>query len=357
MKDQDFEVVEWPHSSVDAQNFSILAVFEVACSSLIYWLLAVYYNSITILVVSACVAPLLLLRSDRSVRRGIALFERYVDSVIWQSAPGETRYWSLSFVFSTLLAISTIAGFVLVLSYIVLSVGPVIHPILAGLMIGYIAIVFSLATIAALAATQLIVVAENVGKALIVACCVVLTAILATLFSAESKASSLATIASCLVLSSIGLYSAPRVLRHGRILAAQLGAPNVTSLTALRALMEGAPKVCLVLTVGVFLGGWLRSVCTRFIATMQFLPDGLRALPSNWWRTLFVQDIKMLPEVIPGYSRDDIINTNFVARYIGQLPHPNGTFICSISSYSYFQHTRIGCALSRRFGCTPPWFM
>ena len=91
-------------------------------------------------------------------------------------------------------------------------------------------------------------------------------------------------------------------------------------MTALQALLEGAPKVCLILTVGVFFGGWLRSVFTRMSATVRFIPEGIRSLPFNWRRTLFVQDVLNVPEIIPGYYRDDMVNTSYTAAHIWKRP-------------------------------------
>jgi hypothetical protein len=41
------------------------------------------------------------------------------------------------------------------------------------------------------------------------------------------------------------------------------------------------------------------------------LPEGFSSLPINWYRTLFVYDIFVKPEIVPGYNKDDFYNIRF----------------------------------------------
>jgi hypothetical protein len=304
--------------SVEHGIQSSLAWLEVLIAASAYWLAAIYYyKSAAVLFLSACVSLVLLLRSDQSVNYGVELFEKYVDSVLWErDLSSGVNYFSKRFIFSIAIGTATNAGGVFAFAYLSSVFGAPTDPVVRGMLIAYFAVVLALAMVTACAATELILVAEQLSAAILVALCILTAGTIAAFFAGIDFMTFFGMLLTSTVLVLIGLWSAPLVLSHGRHIARQQGKQNVTTMTALQAVLEGAPKLCLILTVGVFIGGWFRSICTRVIATVCYLPEGIRSIPFNWRRTLLVQDVLNIPEIIPGYRRDDMVNTSYAATYI-----------------------------------------
>src|SRR5262245_43495534 len=67
------------NESLAAGQLSILAVIETILAVLVYWTVAVLFNTTLPLLISICITPLLLLRSDKSVSLGLKWFHEYVD--------------------------------------------------------------------------------------------------------------------------------------------------------------------------------------------------------------------------------------------------------------------------------------
>ena len=63
--------------SADRGEVSVLAVVETLCATSISLGIAWYYDTITHIAVSACIAPLLLLRTKRSVALGLRLMRKF----------------------------------------------------------------------------------------------------------------------------------------------------------------------------------------------------------------------------------------------------------------------------------------
>ena len=128
-----------------------------------------------------------------------------------------------------------------------------INPVVGGALIAYASIILALAAVTALAAAQLIVVAQNWIAALTVSISLLVAGAFAAQYSGLGGTELVSGSAISIFFVIIGFYSAPKVLEYGQKIAAMDEKTKVTSLIALRALLEGAPKVCLILTVGVFL--------------------------------------------------------------------------------------------------------
>ena len=69
-----------------AEKFSILAAVEVVIAVILYWGYAIYAHTQTHLLISVIAAPLLLLRSEESVRTGMKYFGPYDDWVTTHDA-------------------------------------------------------------------------------------------------------------------------------------------------------------------------------------------------------------------------------------------------------------------------------
>ena len=77
-------VVWSTRASIDAGTPSLTAIVETIIAAPLYWWLVIGCETYLPLLVSACVAPLVLLRSDASVALGVRLFmaweKRDIDS-------------------------------------------------------------------------------------------------------------------------------------------------------------------------------------------------------------------------------------------------------------------------------------
>jgi hypothetical protein len=69
---------------------SITAIFETLLAVPVYWWFAVKVGIILPLLIGAAVAPFVLLRSDRSVEKGMAWFGRYTDCLFNKARPRYT---------------------------------------------------------------------------------------------------------------------------------------------------------------------------------------------------------------------------------------------------------------------------
>jgi hypothetical protein len=75
--------------------------------------------------------------------------------------------------------------------------------------------------------------------------------------------------------------------------------------------VEKLPPSMVIFSMGIMIGGWMRSLGIRLLATIAHIREGFYALPRNWWRALFVVDYTISPEIIPGYERLDFYNVKF----------------------------------------------
>jgi hypothetical protein len=305
--------------SVAAGDISILAIAETVFALATYWSLAIILQTTVPLLVSICIVPLLLLRSDKSVALGLKWFRQYVDSgmmSLWSSGASPLR--SFRFWCSVLLAVA-----INVLATYWLSRW-MIHPaaefasrilvIGSGILVGYLGLVFSLIFVTAFCNRELIIVAARKDGALAVTAALVISAGFAVALAGVGPLATVALVIAQIAAAFVAIVYVPTILQKSKSLAAREGMEDANQVTIIRTVLGDVSWRFSFLRYGVYLGGWLRSLVIRFIATGRHPLLGLQALPANWKRTLFVQDIICLPEVVPGYDRDDLLNPAYIWR-------------------------------------------
>src|SRR5258708_6462435 len=67
--------------SIELQITSISAIVETLIAVPFYWWATVHFHSYALLILSACVAPLVLMRSDQSIALGVKWFTQYAERV------------------------------------------------------------------------------------------------------------------------------------------------------------------------------------------------------------------------------------------------------------------------------------
>lgn len=310
---KDWFVWSSTNDSVEKGIFSVLACAEVVAAVAMYWLIAILVHSQTHLWLSIAIAPLLLLRSDASVALGVKWFEKFADHGFQQDPKVAIR--------SLPLWIAVIAAGVAVpiIAYLLASLLPASHGpwagVLLGALIGYLSSQAGVATAMAIAANELAAVIVWRVMATGIAASTVLAVGLGVIMSGVGVIPTMAAVGTTLVLSTIGARVSPNVRQS---LAKTVVPPQFESqgVTAARSMLARQPYSMAVYAPGVFLGGWLRSLGIRFVATLRYFWDGFIALPANWWRTLFVIDFRYPPEIIPGYRGGDVLETSYMLKEI-----------------------------------------
>jgi hypothetical protein len=304
--------------SIEARAFSILAAFETVLAVAFYWVAALTFQSSNYLyfypLTGIIVAPLLLLRSDASVREGVKRAEAYVDGGVTDISGRPLSVWSLRFflAITTGLAGGGISALLFGYLFDISSVGWLAIP--KALFVAYIAAQLGPAITIAIEPRYIGTIGGD-RRLLALAVTGGAAAIVLGIFGAG--ASVLGGIVAFVTVSTLGVLAflqAPPAVISLRTERRQVG--RLDSVQAVRTGLETAPGAFGTFALAVFVGGWLRTVTIRFVATMLHPYLGLKALPENWWRTLFVVDVFQAPELVPGYRREDFFNlSNFLQRF------------------------------------------
>jgi hypothetical protein len=307
------------HSSPDsiaAKDFSVLAAVETVLAVLLYWLIALtspkylYYYPLTGIIVS----PLLLLRSEASVKEGVQRAEAYVDRGLLNISGRPLGIWSHHFLFAIGIGMAAGAVSAFVIGHILNITSVDWFALLKGVFAAYLAAQLGPAVtiavepryIGTIAGDRRLLVFGVIGGGAAIA--------VGLLTAGADILIGTAAFMTVGALGMLALLDAPSVVVSLRTERSQFG--KLDSVRAAQAGLEIAPGAVGTFALSVFLGGWLRTVTIRFVATILHFWSGLKALPENWWRTLFVVDICQAPELIPGYRRDDFFNLrNFLARF------------------------------------------
>ena len=314
-------------ASVGGGSISILAIIEVLLAVVAYWVISLWFGTFTILWVSLAVSPLLLLRSNASVALGVQWAERYVDHGLadftnqLHAARPDFSFWLCGFASVVVTAVSayilsntfhgaTTASNVaaaIVIAYIALQLGASITIAAYPRYLGTIAASRGLLVTTVLAGTGGVATGSTMAGVALVA--------------------TFAAVAVALGQGLVSLLEAPRFVTQsgaGRHLG-QRG-----SVEAVRVGVESAPVSFVVFAPAIFFGGWLQSLVIRIVATIRHLGAGVKALPDNWWRTLFVVDLVSPPELVPGYRRHDFFNLSYFISRIRESDRLSERYISAI---------------------------
>jgi hypothetical protein len=242
---------------------SLLAVAETVICVALYWLLWLKWGVTWHHWLIVAATPLVLMRSEASVKKGGAWFDQY-----WSNAnevPLKSAKGIAIVALSAALAFS-VAWFLAQNWLVDLTGWPLIW---SSLAVGLISLNIALAG-----------------------------AVLAAGLGAGSGARAVAAAG---VAAGVGAVA---VAGAGAGVAAGAGA------VALAAAGVGAgagAKVAVVVGAGVVCGVWIRAIMTRSLATFSHPLVGLQAIPTNWRYFVWHSDLCEPPELLPGHDESSFV--------------------------------------------------
>jgi hypothetical protein len=224
-----------------AGRVSVLAVVETLICVAVYWVLLLRWGVTWHHWVILLAAPLVLMRSDASVARGVRWFDAYFRNQ--EKYPLQTEEGKLA----ALVAFVSAVGVFFLSEHILLRNGidgfwPFDRVIISSLLA--------------------LTVATSVSVAI-----VQMGAIIAVL---------------------------------GMVVAATLQAVRHDGLFPFLIWLLGVTAYAI--ACGIPLGIWLRAVATRVLATALHIPAGLAALPNNWRAIAWKADVAQRPDLVPGHA-------------------------------------------------------
>jgi hypothetical protein len=319
MSDKPLFVWSSTDDSVDDRTFSILAAVEVAISIALYWAFAIWFQTQIHLWVSIIIAPVLLLRSDASVALGVKWFEQYIDKTFaFSFFKKRAKFRSGRFWIAMLVAMITTTTAAYTLGRLWLSSNDGIIPLLLSFGIGYCALQIGLAFDIAGSAAAMAAIAERKVDAAGAGAMLTTATTLGVYESGATPVNIIAAALATLILSFIGVLVGPSTLASAVAQVRTKPRGDTRGIAVMQAAMEHAPWAIAVFAPGFYFGGWFRSVGTRITATIRHLDLGIAAISENWWRTLFIVDLRYPPELIPGYKRSDFFTIPYYWSRIKQ---------------------------------------
>ncbi len=252
-----------------ANKITVLAVTETVVSVTVYWWIAVAFDTYIHLVTSIVIAPLVLLRSEASIKLGVEMFERWelkikvelkmstlILTAVLAAACSGLVAWPLA---ENWLAAHT--GWALfwraaILGCLALNIGVAVAAAAAGMLTGVVPGAGAGVTVAAVAAAGVVagVVAGAVAGAGVAAAAVAVAVAVAVAAGAVARA--------------------------------------VTGVAVV--------AVAAAVVTGLAVGTLIRALLIRFWATVTHLFAGARAFSKNWQDLTARTDVFQPPELIPG---------------------------------------------------------
>jgi len=307
-------------ASIDSEIPSVTAIIETALAVAIYWWAAVRFETYLPLLLSAAVAPLVLLRSDESVKLGARWFKQW-EANRWEDdrtysqleAPQRRRVLTITAIGTALAALT--AFFIADHFNQYFETDNVfwrdisIESLSAA---GASAMVIGGALVLMLGGTGAIAAALAVG---------VEVTIFAVVIVAGIPAASVLTIA--IVISEI--ISGAAVGTRAGAGAGPIGVSRKVALVSKGTPVTGRTLIYDLLflnslfyapfVLGLGLSVFILSLAVRVTATLCHIPAGLRDLPRNFRRLTLCTSPKQTPELIPGLANNE---TQFSLDYIRQ---------------------------------------
>lgn len=290
------------HQSIAAEVPSVWAIAETILAVIAYWWVAHAFETYAHLVAGILVAPLVLLRSDQSIKLGLDCFDRwergfYQTSTGWRAISISEKYYILGFC-----ALAAAASFSV--TYLLVSLwrpwfaGS--YTVLIGAVIGWLGLAAGGIGAGAGAGIGAIMTGAP-GGALPVVLTVAAAAVSCIAASVAASfyepqliiAVSVATVTAGLVAASIARSGEGK----GPIAGARAGA---TAVSRGNAFIAG-----LILVPTVAAGGaaiFVLSIVVRVWATLCHLRAGLAALPTNFRRLALSTSPLQSPEIVPGLA-------------------------------------------------------
>ena len=255
--------------SIRAGAVSLLALAEIPLALILYfYLVPRWFGYWTPVLVSAFAAPLLLLRSEASVRDAVAMWRRYDKP----REDGPLAYWEWALILGGAIICSGAVSWWVMETWLAPHVGWSLfwRSFLLGLLCLNIGLAIGIGV--SRAGTG-----GGARAAMVVA--------VGTGIVAGAEAGVVAT-AGMLVAAGVAVGAALVV-----------GAELITTeaVAVIVAVVVGG-----LLVWGLYLGLWLRSVLVRALSVLRALPEGFAGLVGNWHRAMLCEDVFHAPELIPG---------------------------------------------------------
>jgi hypothetical protein len=243
-----------------------MAIIETVLAIAAYWGIAIYWETHLHLLISICVAPLLLLRSPQSTEAGARWFYDYWTNKT-EISPKKTplRFWAIILLAA---GISGLASYFLATYLLPGHEGWSLFG--RALLLGILAIIIAQATVY----KYLIVINRVVNTALSLAVAAV------------------AAIAVAIAIAGMG---------EG--VEVKVWAGVIAICGVVTAAVAQATGIMDFIVIAVTFGLWLHSLATRTFATLRYLWPGILNLPDNWRHAILVIDSFYPPELIPGLEK------------------------------------------------------
>ena len=252
----------------DSGKPSVLAIVEVIASVAAYWWIAAVWQTHVHLLVALVAAPLVLLRSEASVAAAQGMWDGYLNN------NDEIPFGSLEG--GTLLLAGAATGFIV--SWWISTVWLESHEGFSifwrATVIAWISWNMMLAGSIAVAGTRAITIAIGLAGV-----------------TTMAAAATAAAAAAAAVITTAGIAAGVGVIA------------GAAAIAIVEAITGVATSAIMLLFPGFFFGAWLRSITTRAISVLRYLPAGLRALPDNWRRLMLNEDASRAPELLPGVTQ------------------------------------------------------
>lgn len=313
--------------SVKHGTASAFAIVEALMAVWLYWEIAAWHGDQRALWLAVVAVPLLLLRSDASVKLGVKSISKYVDEIFIDIGRVPPRfYWSFRFWSAVLVCAGAEFSVSWLLSYLCIKAALPMPEFAIGIAAGYVITQIALGIAAAFAARGMVTIAAQRTSGKLIALILIAVAQIGAWAAGAGWQFILgvaaAMIAACVVAIAKSYDALSRAATRG----------NLGGMYVARAVAQVAPWQVAIFLPGVFLTAWLRSVGTRIAATICHPLEGMKAWSENWWRTVVCTDLCTLPEIMPGYERQDPLNTRFI-----QSPRERARFGKVLAKYLYLQ--------------------
>lgn len=277
--------------SLESRNISILAIGETLIAIVLYWWIAIYFDTHIHLITSLFVAPFLLLRSKQSIEKGIEWF------LADQFGLNDFKSWSKTKRFLWYCCIAIVSFIVMsfftaqLYQYAIIEKSKTVLSFIPLLLIGVISAVFATKTVSPKDFDETLEVID-------------LPAINKSIDYTTATIIFVATYAGvCLgfILTDINTGGSDFNYYYLTFLVV-LGAWLLVFLIVLcfrLIFIHDSPEISVNNGSGIL----LRAIVSRFLATLRYsVFHGLKALPSNWWENCFIVDSNIKPELLPSIN-------------------------------------------------------
>jgi len=246
---------------------SVLAIVETLLCVTLYWLLWLKWGVTWHHWLIVLATPLVLMRSEASVKRGLAWFEAYFDE-------------------NKDIALKSVLGVTLALLSIALALGA--------------AWVLSKAWLTDVAGWAL------AGRSVLVGLIVLTVGLAVSAASAGIHSRIFQVVGGFVLMGALAITAGGMFSGAGAVLGVVAAVAAVVTFATAGSL----PVVYALMGPGLALGTWVRAVATRVVATARHPVAGLRALPRNWRYLVWHSDSLDPPELVPGHE-----STNFAQTF------------------------------------------